>query len=707
MASLIFGEITNPSWYDEDAGRSGDAKYELDRVKFWNIHHGRDVSYMPDLSSVDAIENRLNRHFRIEARTPVGLSFSGTTDDFLQHFDIEPYPLAGHAVYSFQGTEGGIPLLGPSVAALEIMPYAISVSPSRRAVLQGMAAAAVVGCATQTGNSGTTGPTPPPGGGRFPLRDKPIQEVLKFLEVQGSARGQGVKVAVVDSGVSRGLPADPRLDRGPALAGLDPNTDERGHGTSVLHHLLTVAPEVDVRSIKYTDHSGVRNYPVAAFQRAVWPEWRGGATTPWPDIVLCSWVMADLSVALQREIAEATRNNVLVVFASGNGAMVDIDPAKVAKPPIEINVPATSSKTKWRDVVKEPLLRTQGLRADLHPIAHPDALLVGGVAVEGSDYVASSVATHFRSEVFAASKDLGNPSRQSPEVCGLVAPPAPEGELPGFFKTSTSPDSVMDQKPDGGARGDGQVLTSGTSMAAAQVAGVAAVLLQQHPGLRPASVRNVLMANGRDITRGRSGGPTDVRALSGWDRGTGFGRVDWRRTLDWLQDGAVPYLRSTLLDRGEVADRAKLADGASSPDVFVRRVAFRGDAVDLQARWGLAARHHERLSEDAPDGRTRMLYVRVSNRGVDDWEGRISAWRIVGDRPDAYEALPLHNLNQATVYAGGFVVVQGRAIEPNRRTQAIVVGLNTDQPGIASRADVLELVRGDIRWGVRWVGGAR
>lgn len=72
------------------------------------------------------------------------------------------------------------------------------------------------------------------------------------------------------------------------------------------------------------------------------------------------------------------------------------------------------------------------------------------------------------------------------------------------------------------APGDAYALTSGTSIAAAHVSGIAALLLERHPSLKPSDIRSILIATAKQI-----GPPVP-------DSPFGVGLVNAYRAVSWL-----------------------------------------------------------------------------------------------------------------------------------------------------------------------------
>ena len=89
------------------------------------------------------------------------------------------------------------------------------------------------------------------------------------------------------------------------------------------------------------------------------------------------------------------------------------------------------------------------------------------------------------------------------------------------------------QHPDGDETppDDGWAAISGTSAAAPQLAGAAALVRQACPRLTPAEVRSVLMRSARDVTTGNCSPRTNHPATVGPDLATGHGLVDVARAV--------------------------------------------------------------------------------------------------------------------------------------------------------------------------------
>jgi subtilisin family serine protease len=101
-----------------------------------------------------------------------------------------------------------------------------------------------------------------------------------------------------------------------------------------------------------------------------------------------------------------------------------------------------------------------------------------------------------------------------PDVIAVTATNSNDGLFAGanrgnYIAVAAPGVEVLAPAPDGGYQ-----FTTGTSVAAAEVSGVAALLLDRNPSLTPAEVRRILMATAKDL------GP------KGRDREFGAGLVD-------------------------------------------------------------------------------------------------------------------------------------------------------------------------------------
>ena len=290
--------------------------------------------------------------------------------------------------------------------------------------------------------------------------------------------GKGIKVAMVDSGwykhpffTNRGYSAAPVV-LGPATA--NPLKDESGHGTGESANIFAVAPDVKLLPVKINFVNSI-----GAFNAAV------GLN---PDIITCSWgsskkfgPLSAADMALATAIAAAVASGITVIFAAGNG--------------------------HWG-----------------FPGQHPDVISAGGVFMDSDESLqASNYASGFMSNIY--------PNRRVPDLSGLV------GQTPKaiYIMLPLEPNDQIDAGNSGGsfpngdetANNDGWAAFSGTSAAAPQLAGAAALIKQACPNLKPAAIRSILMTTARDVTTGKCSDFTGGNSATvGPDTATGNGLVD-------------------------------------------------------------------------------------------------------------------------------------------------------------------------------------
>ncbi len=290
--------------------------------------------------------------------------------------------------------------------------------------------------------------------------------------------GRGIRIAMVDSGhfahpffAARGYRVAP-VTLAPGTA--DPTVDDNGHGTAESANIFAVAPDAEVLPVKINFAN-----TTAAFNAAV------GLN---PDIITCSWgsdirsgPLSPANQALAVAIADAVARGILVVFSAGNGHFG-------------------------------------------FPGQHPDVVSAGGVFIDATGALrASDYASGFASPIY--------PGRNAPDVCGLV------GMRPraAYIMLPLQPGSEIDVGLAGGthpngdqtASNDGWAAISGTSAAAPQLAGAAALIKQACPRLTPAEVRDILMRTAIDVTTGNCNPASSGAAAGpGPDLATGTGLVN-------------------------------------------------------------------------------------------------------------------------------------------------------------------------------------
>jgi serine protease AprX len=315
----------------------------------------------------------------------------------------------------------------------------------------------------------------PPYFNLHPAGDVPRLMQANKLHAQGNL-GKGVKLAMVDTGF---YPAHPYYvtsgynvyTTGSPVPGVNPDTDEYGHGTGIATNALGIAPAVNFVSIKMDVN------PTLAFKLAVRQK---------PNIITNSWgydidtgpSLPPSLIPLEIEIAHAVANGITVLFAAGNG------------------------QHAW-----------PGSMAEVISVG-------GGYFDDNLNLQASSYASSFDSSIY--------PGRHVPDCCGLVGL-APHGV---YIMMPTMPNSTVDNAFSGGSfpnkdqtlGNDGWLCASGTSSATPMVAGVVALLLEKDPGLTPDEVKQILQGTARDVISGTSN--MGDAATVGWDGATGYGLVD-------------------------------------------------------------------------------------------------------------------------------------------------------------------------------------
>jgi subtilisin family serine protease len=162
----------------------------------------------------------------------------------------------------------------------------------------------------------------------------------------------------------------------------------------------------------------------------------------------------------------------------------------------------------------------------------PGVLAAGGVFVdENGQMRASDYASGYKSPWFD--------QHVVPIVCGLVGMrpraqylmlPVPGGSP--IDRDESQPAST-DPTTDGTSPDDGWALFSGTSAAAPQVAGAAAVLLGAKPNLVPVQVVQALTNTAVDVVNGRCHPRFNNPALPGPDLATGAGLLDLGAALEF------------------------------------------------------------------------------------------------------------------------------------------------------------------------------
>jgi hypothetical protein len=333
-------------------------------------------------------------------------------------------------------------------------------------------------------------PSPiPPNPARFHLRvPGDVVTLLSAHEAHHLGhRGHGVTVVMPDSGWYRHPYFTAHhynvLQPKVSVPGVAPGKDPEGHGTGESANLLAMAPEIALQPIRASDNNGNLVGAVTGFMmakqmkpRIITNSWGGDSPFPPPGLPSPD----DRAVAL--EVRHAVEQGILVVFSAGNGHF-SIEPQV------------------------------------------PGVLAAGGVFVSDTlDLQASTYASGYTSPWFQGVT--------VPTVSGLVGllPRAQYIMLPipagCAIDVDQSQTANNDPTTDGTASNDGWALFSGTSAAAPQVAGAAALVLSARPALKPAQVIESLARTAIDVTAGRCHPRFNNPARVGPDNATGAGLVN-------------------------------------------------------------------------------------------------------------------------------------------------------------------------------------
>jgi subtilisin family serine protease len=272
-------------------------------------------------------------------------------------------------------------------------------------------------------------------------------------------KGQGVTVAVVDSGFYRHEFFEGRRYHITRLSSLNAgaaDVDPGHHGTYVLANLLVCAPGVDAYGVKFSD------VPISGIATALGiPNIRVISLSWYWDVGSIGWASELDSLWFQIRVAHS--KGVTVVVAAGNWAV------------------------------------------QTFPAMLPEVIAVGGVAVDQtSNFTAWTGTTAF----------LANATRQVPDLCGIAS----EINLP--------------LPPINGQAATMSCHEGQTSCATAQVAGVAALLLQKDPTLTPDTLKGYLMDGAYDVRLGNTF--SGQFAAPGPDPATGHGLVDAEKSWNLM-----------------------------------------------------------------------------------------------------------------------------------------------------------------------------
>jgi subtilisin family serine protease len=308
---------------------------------------------------------------------------------------------------------------------------------------------------------------------------------------RGGHRGDGVTVAMVDTGhyahpyfLAHDYDVQPVVSLVP---GTDAAKDPVGHGTGESANLFAVAPHASLHPYRAANDEGRLVASIAGFLQAK-------AAEPKPRIITNSWggdgpyppgPLSRWERAWALEIRDAVEQGILVVFAAGNSHF-SVEPQV------------------------------------------PGVLAAGGAYVDQQlEIYASNYASGYLGPWF---------NRTVPTVCGLV------GQLPRaqYLMLPVQPKCLIDVEeaqaergdpPDGTGQDDGWALFSGTSAAAPQLAGAAALLFGAKGDLTPGEVVEALAVTATDVQAGSCHPRFNHPAVPGRDLATGYGLVNVDRAL--------------------------------------------------------------------------------------------------------------------------------------------------------------------------------
>lgn len=325
---------------------------------------------------------------------------------------------------------------------------------------------------------------PPVGYWHLDVPDGVALAARATLAHRAGVTGRGIRVAMVDTGHE----THPFFDRhgfrvapvalGPGAS--DPLRDSDGHGTAESANVFAIAPDAELLPVKASmvNTAAAFNLAVSLRPHVISLSWGGNIRPP-------STLEAP-DLALSAAVSAAVRAGIVVVVSSGNG---------------EFSFPGM----------------------------HPDVISAGGVFMEEQG--------RLRASDYSSGFNAGYvyPGRHVPDLCGLVGMlpkaayimlPMPKGcRIDGIRAGGRHPhaDETTDH--------DGWAAISGTSAAAPQLAGAAALVLQACPSLTPHEVRAILVGTARDVKRGRCHPNQDNKARGGRDLATGAGLIDAGRAV--------------------------------------------------------------------------------------------------------------------------------------------------------------------------------
>jgi subtilisin family serine protease len=321
----------------------------------------------------------------------------------------------------------------------------------------------------------------PPNASVYHLR---LSDVVRAVNASRCHRrdwtGSNIRVVMADSGFSRHSFFDHHnfsIQRTNTPSTSHPEIDATGHGTGESANTLMIAPGCQFFGVKHDDYSAealetaLSLSPHISVSSWGWDiDYKSPAQLQIDDSNLFNEVRD-----IEQIIADAVDDGVTMIFASGNGHKA-------------------------------------------FPGCMPEVFSIGGTTVEQSGNLkASNYASSFSSSFY--------PGRNVPDFCGVVGEANPGSPLKGH---------IMLPVPNGcelegsnlplSSKNKGWGIFSGTSAAAPQIAGVAALMLSINPSLKPNDLRQIIEDTAVDVSRGLSA--MGDAAHSGHDLATGSGFVN-------------------------------------------------------------------------------------------------------------------------------------------------------------------------------------
>lgn len=321
----------------------------------------------------------------------------------------------------------------------------------------------------------------PPNTALYHLR---LTDVARALNVERCHRrswtGRGIRIGMADSGFAKHSFFDENgfnISRITTPDTSNPEHDPIGHGTGESANALWIAPDCRLIGVKHDDYSAMALETTIAEN---------------PHIMTHSWGH-DIDNQSKEELEQSNPN----LF----NEIIDIE--QIIADAIDAGIVTIFSAGN-------------GHRA--FPACLPEVISAGGVTVQANGNLeASSYASSFVSQLY-----LG---REVPDVCGVVGESRNTNTLPGHIMLPVPNGSELegDNLPNR-ASNKGWGIFSGTSAAAPQLAGIAALMLQINPSLQHNHIKQILADTARDIANGRSA--MGDRARVGHDLATGSGFAD-------------------------------------------------------------------------------------------------------------------------------------------------------------------------------------